>query len=96
MALVAALACSVPFLVHGGTLRTLISLLTYLALAQMWNLLAGYAGLLSVGQQVYIGLGAYALWVLADKLGVHPFLAVPLAGVVALTWRCRSLFWSSG
>ena len=39
----------------------------------MWNLLAGYGGLVSVGQQAFIGLGAYALYLLADQRGVHPF-----------------------
>ena len=36
----------------------------YLALAQMWNLLAGYTGLISLGQQIFVGLGAYTLAVL--------------------------------
>jgi branched-chain amino acid transport system permease protein len=81
---VVAIAASVPLWSSPGTMRTLVSFLTLLALAQMWNLLAGYAGLLSVGQQAYVGIGAYALWALADKGGVHPFLAVPLAGLVAL------------
>jgi branched-chain amino acid transport system permease protein len=53
-------------------------------LAQMWNLLAGFAGLVSIGQQAYVGLGAYVLIVLADDLGVDPFLAVALAGVAAV------------
>ena len=53
-----------------------------LALAQMWNLLAGYAGMVSIGQQAWVGLGGYALIVLADDLGINPFLAVLLAGVV--------------
>ena len=35
-----------------------------LALAQCWNLLAGYAGLVSVGQQAFVGLGAYAMFAL--------------------------------
>jgi len=48
----------------------------------MWNLLAGYGGLVSVGQQAYVGLGGYALNVLADFLGVNPFLSVFLAGFV--------------
>ena len=32
-----------------------------LALAQMWNLLAGYSGLISLGQQAFVGLGGYTL-----------------------------------
>lgn len=81
---VVGIAASVPLWLSPGTMRSLVTFLTLLALAQMWNLLAGYAGLLSVGQQAFVGIGAYSLWVLADKMGVHPFLAVPLAGVVAL------------
>jgi branched-chain amino acid transport system permease protein len=52
-------------------------------LAQLWNLLAGYAGLVSVGQQAYVGLGGYALFYLASQFGVHPLVAVVLAGPIA-------------
>ena len=55
----------------------------YLALACLWNLLAGYAGLVSVGQQAYVGLGGYALFTLSLGLGLHPLLAIPLVGVIA-------------
>ena len=54
-----------------------------MALASLWNLLAGYAGLVSVGQQAYVGLGAYVLFALAMLAGVHPLVAIPLAGVAA-------------
>ncbi len=74
---------SIPLWAKAGTQRTLTTYLTLLAMAQMWNLLAGYGGLLSVGQQAYIGLGAYGLWVFADGLGVNPFVAVLLAGIAA-------------
>ena len=50
----------------------MVTFFTLLALAQMWNLLGGYAGLISVGQQAYIGLGAYGLWLLGDVLGAAP------------------------
>jgi branched-chain amino acid transport system permease protein len=49
----------------------------------MWNLLAGYGGMVSIGQQAFIGLGGYALFVFANQLGINPFLSVPLAGLVA-------------
>ena len=42
------------------------------ALASLWNLLAGYAGLVSVGQQAYVGLGGYLLFALAMLAGVPP------------------------
>src|ERR1043166_6514609 len=55
-----------------------------LTMATMWNLLAGYTGLVSIGQQAYIGLGAYAALQLSDW-GVQPYLGVFLAaGIAAL------------
>lgn len=74
---------ALPLTREAGLMRMVTELIALLVLAQMWNLLAGYAGLVSIGQQAYIGLGGYMLIVLADDLGVNPFLAVPLAGVVA-------------
>lgn len=64
-------------------MKTAVSFLTLVALAQMWNLLAGYAGLVSVGQQAFVGIGAYSLWFFAERVGIHPYLCVPIAGVVA-------------
>ena len=74
---------ALPWTGNAGVMRMVVEVIALLVLAQMWNLLAGYAGLVSIGQQAYVGLGGYALVVLADDLGVNPFLAVPLAGVVA-------------
>jgi branched-chain amino acid transport system permease protein len=77
------LAASLPLWADSSTLRLFVEFACLLALAQMWNLLAGYGGLVSVGQQAYIGVGGYALFVLADIAKVDPFVAVPIAGVVA-------------
>ena len=74
---------ALPWTRDAGLMRMIVEFVALLVLAQMWNLLAGYAGLVSIGQQAYVGLGGYALMVLADDLGVNPFLAVPLAGLVA-------------
>jgi branched-chain amino acid transport system permease protein len=72
-----------PLWARTSVLRTLIGFFTLLALASMWNLLAGYAGLVSIGQQAYIGVGAYGLYWLSDTAGLDPFAAVPLAALVA-------------
>jgi branched-chain amino acid transport system permease protein len=56
---------------------------TYLALASLWNLLAGYTGLVSVGQQAFVGLGGYVLFAFAQYLGVPPLLSILVAGVIA-------------
>jgi len=64
-------------------LRLLAEIYSYVVLASLWNLLAGYAGLVSVGQQAYVGLGAYGLFALAMLAGMHPLAALPLVGVAA-------------
>jgi branched-chain amino acid transport system permease protein len=49
-------------------------------MSTMWNLLAGYAGLVSVGQQAYVGLGAFLVLWLAQH-GMGPFAAIPIATI---------------
>src|SRR5258708_11831891 len=72
-----------PRFVGRGTLQDLFTLLTMLALAQYWNLLAGYAGLVSVGQQAFVGLGGYALFALVSVVGLDPLAAIALAGGIS-------------
>ncbi len=71
-----------PYLVSRGTQVDLVGLFALVVLGTMWNLLAGYGGMVSIGQQAYIGIGGYGLVYLAEVLGVDPFLAVPVAAVV--------------
>lgn len=79
--LLVALACA-PWWAERSSLRLLTEFLCVLSLAQLWNLLAGYGGMASMGQQAYIGLGAYALVVLGLQGGVPAFWVVPLAAVL--------------
>jgi branched-chain amino acid transport system permease protein len=81
--LLLAILVALPWFADRGTLRLGIEVCAYLTLAQMWNLLAGYAGLVSIGQQAFVGIGGYALFGLCILGGVHPLLAIPLSGVVA-------------
>lgn len=71
----------VPSWASASTQLTLVEILYYASLAQMWNLLAGYAGLVSVGQQGLVGVAAYTLFALAEKHGMDPFLSIVLAGL---------------
>ena len=76
-----------PYIVYSGTTAILVQAFILLTMASMWNLLAGYAGLVSVGQQAFVGLGAYFVLILAIN-GLSPFTALPIAvigsGVAAL------------
>ncbi len=64
-----------PALLDTGTVERLTTLFIYVILAAMWNALAGYGGLVSIGQQVFFGLGAYFTIRLADT-GLDPFVAI--------------------
>lgn len=78
--IVVVILAALPYLVYANVTGVLVNLFILLALATMWNLLAGYAGLISVGQQAYIGVGAYSVFLLAE-FGLSPFLAIPLAAL---------------
>ena len=72
-----------PAWADRADLRLMAEFFSYVALASLWNLLAGYAGLVSIGQQAFVGLGAYLLFGLAMFVGVPPLLAIPIAGMIA-------------
>jgi branched-chain amino acid transport system permease protein len=108
MALCAAALLALPAApLWGGRddLQLLSEVYTYVALASLWNLLAGYAGLVSVGQQAYVGLGAYILFAFAILAGLSPLWAIPLAGIIAaivampvagLVFRLRGHYFAIG
>jgi ABC-type branched-subunit amino acid transport system permease subunit len=69
-----------PYLVYSGTTAIMVQAFIVLTLSSMWNLLAGYAGLVSVGQQGFVGLGAYFVLILALH-GLSPFAALPVSAI---------------
>ncbi len=87
-------------------LNLAIFTLMYAALAVAWNLIGGYAGYVSLGHAAFFGIGAYALGITLDKLGLStpgaapssfhdlvPFLLLPAIGIgVALVfwWAASS------
>jgi branched-chain amino acid transport system permease protein len=84
---------------------TLIFLAYHAALAQMWNLLAGYAGLVTFGQQLFVGLGSYTLAIACERLGLGVWPGFALAAVVtgalalpigALTFRLKGGYFAVG
>lgn len=102
--LLAGLAAA-PWWAGRAELRLFGEMFLYMALATLWNLLAGYAGLVSVGQQAYVGLGGYAFFALTMLFGVPVYLALPLAAlggaiiaapVAALIFRLRGAYFAIG
>lgn len=94
-----------PLWADRQTLRLLTEIYSYAALASLWNLLAGYAGLVSVGQQAFVGLGAYVLFAAGIWLGLNPLWGVPAAAVIGgviaipialLLFRLRGAYFAIG
>ncbi|WP_062530742.1 branched-chain amino acid ABC transporter permease [Demequina rhizosphaerae] len=69
-----------PYVFEPAVTSQWIKLFYLITLATAWNLLAGFAGMVSVGQQAYIGLGAYGLFVFND-LGLNPYMSALVASV---------------
>jgi branched-chain amino acid transport system permease protein len=76
-----------------------------LTLATLWNLLAGYAGVVSIGQQAFVGLGGYLLFALVVFAGLPALAAIPLAAIgcflvaipsARLLFRLRGPFFAIG
>lgn len=82
-----ALAATLPFWApaeHASAwMREFVEIACYFIFAMMWNLLAGYGGMVSIGQQAFFGIGGYAMLVLGNFAGLNPFVAVPLGALAA-------------
>jgi branched-chain amino acid transport system permease protein len=64
-------------------MREFVEIACYFIFAMMWNLLAGYGGMVSIGQQAFFGFGGYVMLSLGNFGGVNPFVAIPLAALAA-------------
>ena len=76
-------AASLPWWGEAAWMREFVEFSCYFIFAMMWNLLAGYGGMVSVGQQAFFGLGGYVMLAMGNLADGNPFLAIPLAALVA-------------
>ena len=76
-------AATLPFWGESSWMREFVEIGCYLIFAMMWNLLAGYGGMVSIGQQAYFGLGGYAMLALGNLAHVNPFVSVILGAIFA-------------
>ena len=104
-AMIVVILIAAPYWAGRADMRLMGEIFLYLALASLWNLLAGYAGLVSVGQQAYVGFGGYMLFALTIFAGLPPLVAIALAGVLgavisipvaALIFRLRGAYFAIG
>ncbi len=85
-----------PFVANTYLVSVMVLVLLAAYLGQAWNIMMGYAGLLSIGHALYVGLGAYAAAALFVHYGISPWLGViagmavaSLAGIIIATLSFR-------
>jgi branched-chain amino acid transport system permease protein len=83
-ALLAALLAA-PFLINDYLLTVLIIILYFAYTGQAWNIMMGFAGQLSLGHALYVGLGAYTAAALYVHYGVSPWIGILAAVPIAMT-----------
>jgi branched-chain amino acid transport system permease protein len=86
LALLIAALISVPHVLDRYTVFLLYLMLLYIGLAQGWNLLAGYAGLISLGVAAFLGIGAYTAAMTIIHLNVHFLVGSLLGGLFAMVF----------
>ncbi|MDB5803362.1 MAG: branched-chain amino acid transporter permease [Betaproteobacteria bacterium] len=68
-----------PWLVNAYILSLLVVVLYFAYAGQAWNVMMGFAGQLSLGHSLYVGLGAYAAAMMFTKFGVNPWVGLLVA-----------------
>jgi branched-chain amino acid transport system permease protein len=105
LAILLAAALIAPFFASDYLLTVLILILYFAYTGQAWNIMMGFAGQLSLGHALYVGLGAYVAAALYVHFGIGPWLgllvAVPIAvatgafiGFLAFRFRVGGVYFA--
>src|SRR5262245_32159751 len=105
LAILLAVLCVIPWLAGDYLLTVLITILYFAFVGQAWNIMMGFAGQLSLGHAIYVGLGAYTAAALYVHFGVTPWIgtlaAVPVAtacgaviGFLAFRFRVAGVYFA--
>jgi branched-chain amino acid transport system permease protein len=87
----------------SNTMRILLTIALYCALGTMWNLMAGYTGMTSLGQQSFIGIAGYTLAVVTATYGMSYWVGIFIGGVLSailalllslLLFRMRGMYFA--
>jgi branched-chain amino acid transport system permease protein len=79
------LLAMLPWYADFAAQRLLVEVFTLFAIAFAWNMLAGYGGMVAIGQHVFVGIGSYSLFAISNTFHLNPWLALPVATVCTAT-----------
>jgi branched-chain amino acid transport system permease protein len=74
---------ALPAVLSPYALTLFILIFFYGFLGQSWNIVGGYAGQLSAGHAVFVGVGGYTATMLSIELGLTPWVGMLIGGVLA-------------
>jgi branched-chain amino acid transport system permease protein len=105
LAVLFAALLAAPWLVNDYLLTVLIIILYFAYTGQAWNIMMGFAGQLSLGHALYLGLAGYVAATLFTRFGIGPWLgfaaAVPVAtacgaiiGFLAFRFRVAGIYFA--
>jgi branched-chain amino acid transport system permease protein len=73
-----------PWLANDYVITVLIIIFYFAYTGQAWNVMMGFAGQLSLGHALYVGLGGYAAAALYVHYGVGPWIGLVVAIIIAM------------
>ncbi|MDR1815525.1 MAG: branched-chain amino acid ABC transporter permease, partial [Clostridiales Family XIII bacterium] len=79
-------------LVDGNTVRVGLLILLYCTLGQMWNLMAGYTGMVSLGSQIFIGLAGYNVAIFANHFGLPFWMGMASSAAISVVFAIGLAF----
>jgi branched-chain amino acid transport system permease protein len=79
LAILAAFLVALPFFVGNYALSVATLILYFAYTGQAWNVMMGFAGQLSLGHALYVGVGAYTAGALFVHFGIGPWIGLWLA-----------------
>ncbi|MCA1927539.1 MAG: branched-chain amino acid ABC transporter permease [Calditerrivibrio sp.] len=72
------------FLVENQFYRSIVIYVMFNAInASLLNILFGYAGIISLGQAAFFGIGAYTTGILTVHFGINPFLTILIGAFIS-------------
>ncbi len=75
-----------PIVAPNATYYQTVLLFAFVVAIQAisWNIISGFAGYISLGHSVFLGIGAYTAAIGSTRWDVNPLVVAPLGGVVAV------------
>lgn len=81
--IIALVLCLVPIVLPKAGLALATEFCVVLTIALSWNLLGGFSGIVLIGMPLFIGIGGYTLYIVANFLAVPPYPVIAISGIVA-------------